>query len=270
MTKTSTLHGRVLRWALAATVAATVGPGCIKTQRENPAANCKASACNECHTFPGASSCQINPMTVNGAVRTRCVECHGGSIALDSAIVNDTMVRFDAMMPAGDALYPRTSALHANGTVDLTIGQCIRCHANPPTDFALPVLRLPDSATRIAGHDYHCRVRQRECLECHFTSIAYDKSFDITGADTMVNFQQKTFFGLSGDLLPAVDPRHHHDKTIDVVFKRKYQELPPPPGNDTLFLWNAATRTCSNVSCHGVEGMPLYHTSYWGPGGSAQ
>jgi predicted CxxxxCH...CXXCH cytochrome family protein len=238
--------------------------GCGSMSNNNPQSTRNATACNSCHNFPGSAICQKNVVSVNGIDRTHCSDCHLGSIALDSASVNGTLQRFDAMLQ-GDSAYPRTAARHTNGRLDVEFGQCYRCHSSPPADQ--PNAMLPAGVTLTGDHAWHVGQQSRQCIECHFSSIASTKTYSVDGPETTVVFQQKTATALDGSTIPVVDSIHHLNKSVDVVFKRKNQYLPPRPGTDTLFVWNAAERSCSNVTCHGGPGDNLYQKAYWGKQG---
>jgi len=231
-------------------------------QLDNPITAGSAAGCNECHLYPGTVMCQQNSFTVNGLPRTACIECHSGSITMDSVIMDSTRIGFDAQILTRDTVWPAPGPLHTNGTVDLVYSQCIHCHSLVPQDTKNPAGIVSGNA--ISGHKAHIIDYSNKCIECHFGTVSYTTSSRFIDPETLVTFRDSLMTGFDGSKIPAVKAQTHRNGRIEVAFTGIYERIPPRPGTDTLYKWNDVEKSCSNIRCHGGPGDSLYPKTYWG------
>jgi hypothetical protein len=187
--------------------------------------------------------CDTTPVPAGGARATICSFCHRGSILPDSTL-NDSAnvyVYHDRMTRASGAMVPVTSALHANGSVDVRYVQCIKCHDNPP-DFNV--------------HYLHVWQYLLQCCECHLYSV---RCGTVRGpdpsnpGDTIVRFVQLADTGLEGRMIPIADGRAHLNNKVDIVMKRRVEDSLNLKGrfDPARFVWDNFTKDCYNLpGCH--------------------
>ncbi len=212
-------------------------------QSADPAADVAAS-CDECHTFPGSILCRTDTVELADGAATQCFTCHSGAIRVDSTFDSDEHVTIfhDRMLQGRNGRSPATGPSHADGSLALDFTQCSSCHSSPPASF---------------GHRVH-EEQGIECYQCHFSSIHCDTVI----TDEELYFQQHYRMVTGGDSVPVPDSYLHMNATVEVSFAQNY-EL--PFHHDTLFAFNRATGTCTNIQCHaGVEwgGAPIERTSW--------
>ena len=87
--------------------------------------------------------------------------------------------------------------------------------------------------------------------------------YDSTLAGGFTRTGQMMFINTHGDTLPMVNPQHHLNGTVEVVFMDKVVNA--LPGSDTLFIWDPVGKSCSNVLCHGNgdPNSPLFKKTFW-------
>lgn len=227
--------------------------GCVTT--ENPPAmsgvdSTSYAACNECHHYPGSILCKTDTVIAGGTAATQCYACHFGSVQLDSVFDSaaNAFTYHDHMIHVNGRLYPATGATHANGALNLNFTQCTGCHDYPPASGL---------------HQYHVAIQGNQCYECHFASVESDT--DTTNNMLILDEREQAVPG--GALLPIPILQRHIDNQVEVSFRKNYQI--PYPHHDTLYHWDPATNSCSNIYCHsGIEkGGASVELSSWKAGG---
>jgi hypothetical protein len=142
-------------------------------------------------------------------------------------------VYFDARFLRGQSDFPVTDGQHADGTINAVFARCTYCHAFPP---------------QRGRHESHVLRRGKQCYECHFGSVASDTLSSSAGA--VPAFRQRGYRVPGGDTLPSMKPEKHMNGRIDVMFRLKYESAPVV---DSVFRWNPADNSCSNVGCHSIR-----------------
>ncbi len=229
--------------------------------------------CAMCHTVPSPKCQWDSLLPMSKSFAGNCFACHAGAVQKDSALVatyiqrpSNTLVTtrraawlvHDEFSFNGADTFSLIDSLHRNGQADfrmesVQLGRCNSCHDYKP----------------MAGlHSLHVSRNSsgdiRQCIECHFQTVAYDSAIDSTQFGPRVRYGQTVFLTPDGDTLPLVNTAHHMNGAKDVSFYNRFINA-ATPGHDTMFAWNAAEKSCSNVDCHG-GGDPsssLYKKTYW-------
>jgi predicted CxxxxCH...CXXCH cytochrome family protein len=210
--------------------------GCVGTEKqENPQAVksvVATASCNECHSYPGSQFCRTDTLRLGSGVYTQCYACHVGSIEIDSTYDSafKSYVFHDVMFANNKQLYPRTGPRHTQGFVNLNFAQCTFCHSYPP-------------ATGL--HKRHVFTEGKQCYECHFATAVSDTQADSVTGEMYFSPRMRTVPG--GGELPQLDQKRHIDNSIEVSFRKKYQN--PQPAKNS-FLYNRSDKNCSNILCH--------------------
>jgi hypothetical protein len=147
------------------------------------------------------------------------------------------------------APYPLTDTGHANGAIDLVFNQCTRCHGYPPQGV---------------GHELHVLSKGRQCFECHSSTIAVDSALEYVGSLSYTNYFQRLRKAPGGRSVPIADGAGHINRKTDISFFKGVL-YSGDQGYDTLFVWDPAGRSCSNIDCHGGPGDQKYQFSVWQP-----
>jgi predicted CxxxxCH...CXXCH cytochrome family protein len=212
--------------------------GCVGSEQNSkpqPTAISSARAsCNECHGFPGADRCKTDSVWTGGAAHTQCYACHLGSIRYDSTYVSaeSAYLYYDAQFLRGNNTFPLTDSLHGNGSKTTIFARCTYCHEYPPPK---------------GQHEYHVLFEKKQCYECHFASVMSDTVKPGQMGNGVPLFWQRSHTVPGGGSLPFMKSEKHMNGRIDVVFKEKYLSVPIV---DSVFRWNPADHSCSNVECH--------------------
>lgn len=188
----------------------------------------------------------------------RCVTCHALTVNPDDRSIADPAYHgngfknFTGVNAGGRASYTTATGVcsasycHTDGkgaqnvpfTVDngwkstATLG-CTGCHGNDPAPAFASTAGEPNYASSSPGalrannHQNHADTGATSCVSCH--------------ADTV---------GVTGAILSNAST--HTNRRVDVK-----------EGNGKSFIWSAADKSCSDISCHGGKGS---FTQIWGNG----
>ena len=219
------------------------------------------SRCDQCHPYP-AAKCEwaINrPVAASPTIAgpNTCFGCHGVSIwhraiAIPSLVQSlywaglpatgktDTIYGDDSLFTLNGVTFSATDTGHLNGRIDMApnpvqFARCNTCHPFPPTS---------------GHHQLHVQTYHRLCLECHFATIVFDSSGSLLDQGAPV-YGQKVFITAQGDTVPFVKNTAHMNSSLDVVFRIRAQALAAgDTAYNSLFVWNNADKSCSNIECH--------------------
>jgi hypothetical protein len=215
----------------------TLLSGCIGTDR--PADNvvpikAQEASCDECHAFPGTKLCKTDSVGIAGLNYTECYRCHSGAIRVDSSFdaAGNAFIYHDAMQQTAIGRLPRTDSLHTDVDLTLNFTQCSACHSFPPSEGL---------------HSFHVGSEGKKCFECHFQTIESDTEVFADGTVWETFFVQKMQRVFGGNELPRVKKIRHINRALDIAFRKKFQDPAMP---DSMFRWNPADKSCSNIECH--------------------
>jgi predicted CxxxxCH...CXXCH cytochrome family protein len=223
---------------------------CIGTENRPagpPPSGITAAACDECHDSPGSSFCRKDSIIAAGTYYSRCYLCHLGSIALDSSADAATVIYHDKMLARDGRRFPMTDSLHTNNALSTVYAQCNACHQYPPTD---------------SSHTDHVTLYGKKCYECHFATIGTDTVPDPPAG---VIFLQREHAIPGGGSVPSVNGCAHISNFVEIGFRKKYEKPVTP---DSVFIWNAGAKSCSNIECHsGPPAGASRELAFWKGGG---
>jgi hypothetical protein len=228
--------------------------GCVGTEKPSvplSAGTTAEASCNECHSFPGSLVCKTDSVYASGKSFSECFTCHLGAISFAGTYDTTTggMVFHDVMVERNGLTFPSTDSMHGNRAVDPVFAQCTFCHGYPP---------------QTGSHYRHVVVEGRKCFECHFASVASDTIRQQgSGADSLIFFMQREHATpLDSLYVPFMKRDSHIDHSTEVSFRKKFQ-VPRVP--DSMFVWNKADASCSNIQCHSGAangGASMEHTQW--------
>jgi hypothetical protein len=145
------------------------------------------------------------------------------------------MLCHDVMSGENGRQFPVTDSLHGSRPVDPVFGQCTFCHGYPP---------------QTGSHVRHVNVEGKKCYECHSASVACTEVIQADpGTGDLLTFliQREHATPLDSVLIPFMKRETHIDHSVEVSFRKKSQ-IPRVP--DSVFVWDKARASCSNIECH--------------------